>query len=64
MQAVGDLVGIDAVVLFPRRCNGPQHQWMRYFHRGRMRPEVNVDPTGEDGGFHRYRPRPRERLHP
>jgi hypothetical protein len=41
----GDLVGIDAVVLFLGHGNGPQHQWMRYLHGCGMRPQVIVQPV-------------------
>jgi hypothetical protein len=36
-QAVGDLVGIDPVVLLLSQCDGAQHRRMRYLHLCRMR---------------------------
>jgi hypothetical protein len=47
-QAIGDLAGIDLVVLLFGRCNRPQHQRMSYLDLFRMRKQVIVDPAGED----------------
>ena len=55
-KAVGDLAGIDLVVLPLRRGNGPQHQWMRNLHLLGMRKQVIVDPAGEDRRFHGHHP--------
>jgi len=38
-------------MLLFRRCDGPQHQWMRHFQRGRVRKQVLIDPTGKNSGF-------------
>jgi hypothetical protein len=55
-KTVGDLAGIDLVVL-PLRCgNGPQHQGMGNLHLFGMRKQVIVDPAGEDRRFHGYHP--------
>src|ERR1700740_741005 len=37
---------------------------MRYLQGSSTRLEVIVDPAGEHGGFHRRRPRLRQRFHP
>src|SRR6267143_6630877 len=37
---------------------------MRHLHCCRMRLEMIVDPSREDGRFHSRRPRPWKRLHP
>src|SRR2546425_8780083 len=63
-QAVGDLAGIDAIVLLLGRCDGAQHQGMRYLHLLSMREQVIVDPAGENRCFHGYGPGLRKRLHP
>jgi len=63
-QAVGDLAGIDAIVLLLGRSDGARHQRMRYLHLFRMREQVIVDPASENGRFHRPRPGLRKILHP
>jgi hypothetical protein len=30
------------------RCDGAQHQWMRYLHLLRVRQQMIVDPAGEN----------------
>jgi hypothetical protein len=40
-QTIGDLAGIDLVVLLLGRCNRPQHQWMSY-HLLRMRKQFGM----------------------
>jgi hypothetical protein len=54
-QAVANLGGVNAIVLLFRRCNGSQHQRMRYLQRRGLGPQVIVDPSGKDRGFHRRR---------
>jgi len=39
-QTVGNLLGVDAIVLLLRGGNGAQHQGMRDLQRSRMRPQV------------------------
>jgi hypothetical protein len=51
-QAVGDLAGIDLVVLPLRRCNGPQHQRVRHLHLFGMGKQMVVNPAREDRRFH------------
>src|SRR5882757_3294307 len=63
-QAIANLAGVNAVVLFLCRRDGPQHQGVCYFQRGCMRLEVIVDPAGEHGRFHRRAPRLRECFDP
>ena len=50
-QSVANLVAIDAIVLFLRHGNGPQHRGVRHFQRGSVRLEMIVDPAGEYGHF-------------
>src|SRR5437016_7409278 len=63
-QAVGDLAGIDAIVLLLGRSDGAQHQRMRYLHLLSVREQLIVDPAGENRCFHGYGPGLRKRLHP
>src|SRR5437867_8414598 len=63
-QAVGDLAGIDAIVLLLGRSDGAQHQRMRYLHLLSVREQMIVDPAGENRCFHGYGPGLRKRLHP
>jgi hypothetical protein len=42
-QAVGDLAGINPIVLLLRRCDGTQHQRMRHFDLLRMRQQMIVE---------------------
>ena len=63
-QAVGDLSGIDPIVLLLSRSDGAQHQRMRHLHLLRMRQQMIVDPAGENRCFHGHRPGLRKRLHP
>ena len=63
-QAVANLAGVDAVVLFLGGGNSPQHQRMRHLQSGSMWLEVIVDPAGEHRGFHRHTPRLGQRVHP
>ena len=60
-QAVGDLAGIDAIVLLLRDSNRTQHQGMSYLHRRSMRSKVVVDPPRKHRRFHRNRPGLRQR---
>src|SRR5437667_11749056 len=53
-QAVGDLAGIDAIVLLLGRSDGAQHQRMRYLHLLSVREQMIVDPAGENRCFHGY----------
>jgi hypothetical protein len=51
-QAVGDLAGIDLVVL-PLGCrDGSQHQRVGYLHLFGMWKQVVINPSGEDRRFH------------
>jgi hypothetical protein len=55
-QAVGNLAGIDLVVL-PLGCgDGPQHQRMGNLHLFGMWKQMIVDPSREDRRFHGDRP--------
>src|SRR5262249_50742761 len=63
-QTVANLAGIDAIVLLLCGRDGPQHQRMGHFQPCGMRSQVIVDPTGEDGRFHRCRPRLWQHFHP
>jgi hypothetical protein len=63
-QALGDLAGIDPIVLLLGRSDGAQHQGMRYLHLLSMGEEMIVNPAGKNRGFHRDRLRLRKRLHP
>ena len=63
-QAVGDLAGIDPVVLLFGRSHGPQHQRMRNLHCLSMGQQMIVDPAGGDGGFHSHGARLRKRSDP
>jgi hypothetical protein len=63
-QAVGDLAGINSIVLFLGRGDGAQHQWMSYLHLLRVRKQMIVDPAGENRCFHGHRPWLWKRLDP
>src|SRR5213080_1185925 len=63
-QAVGDLAGIDAIVLLLGRSDGAQHQRMRYLHLLSVREQMIVDPAAENRCFYGYGPGLRKRLHP
>ena len=55
-QAVGDLAGVDPVVL-PLRCgNRSQHQRMGYLHGFGMGEQVIVNPAREDRRLHSDHP--------
>src|SRR5882757_4567351 len=56
-QAVGELAGIDLVVLLLGCSNRSQHQWMCHLDLGGMRQQVIVDPAAEDRRLHRNGPR-------
>src|SRR5439155_17796772 len=62
-QAVGDLAGIDAIVLLLGRSDGAQHQRMRYLHLLSVREQMIVDPAAENRCFYGYGPGLRKRLH-
>ena len=51
-QAVGDLDGIDLVVLLLGRGDSPQHQRVRDLHLLCMRKQMVINPTSEDRRFH------------
>jgi hypothetical protein len=63
-QAVGDLAGIDPIVLLFRRGDRTQHQWVRYLHLLGVRKQVIIDPPGEDRRLHRHDPWLRKSLYP
>src|SRR5580700_5410380 len=63
-QAVGNLAGINPIILLFRRRDGTQHQRMRHFYLGRVWQQMIIDPAREDSRFHRYAPRLRKSLHP
>src|SRR5258707_2156907 len=64
-QVVGELAGIDLVVLLLLGCsNRAQHQWMCHLDLGGMRQQVIVDPAAEDRRLHRNGPRLGQSLHP
>jgi hypothetical protein len=44
-QAVGDLAGIDLVVLLLGRCNRSQHQRVSHLDLGGVRKQMIVDPA-------------------
>jgi hypothetical protein len=56
VPAVGDLTGIDLVVLPLGRSNSSQHQRMGNLHLFCMWKPVIVDPAGKDRCFHGDRP--------
>ena len=51
-QAVGDLAGIDAIVLPLGSGNRTKHQRMRHLHLRSMGKQMIVDPPGEDRRLH------------
>lgn len=53
-KTVGDLAGIDLVVLPLGRRNSSQHQGMSNLHLLGMRKQVVVDPPGEDRRLYGY----------
>ena len=63
-QAVGDLDGIDLVVLLLGCSNRAQHQRVCHLDLRGVWKQVIVDPAAEDRRFHRNGPRLRQRLHP
>jgi hypothetical protein len=63
-QAIGDLAGIDAIVLLLSQCNRPQHHRVRDLHLGRVRQQVIIDPAREDRRLHRHHPWLRQSLEP
>ncbi len=63
-QAIGDLAGIDSVVLLLGRSNRAQHQRMRYLHLLGMRKQVIVNPPSKDRRFHGDGPGLRHRSDP
>ena len=56
-QAVGNLAGIDLVVLLLGCCDRSQHQRMRHLHLLGVRKQMIVDPAREDRRFHGDHPR-------
>src|SRR5271165_1873680 len=63
-QAVGNLAGINPIILLFRRSDGAQHQRMSHLYLGRVWQQMIIDPAREDRGFHGYAPRLRKSLHP
>src|SRR5258707_13895100 len=55
-KAVGDLVGIDLVVLLLGCRNRTQHQRVSHLDLRGMRKEMVVDPAAEDRGLHANTP--------
>src|SRR5271165_902411 len=51
-QAVGNLAGINPIILLFRRGDGAQHQRMRHLYLGRVGQQMIIDPAREDRGFH------------
>jgi hypothetical protein len=49
---VGDLAGIDLVVLLFGRRNGSEHQRMRHLHLLCVWNQMVIDPPGKDRRFH------------
>ena len=49
---VGDLAGIDPVVLLLGSRNGSEHEWMRHLHLLGVRKQMVIDPTGKNRRFH------------
>jgi len=56
-QAVGNLAGIDSVVLLLGCGDRSQHQRMCHLHLPGVRKQVIVDPAREDHRFHSHYPR-------
>ena len=63
-KTVGDLAGIDLVVLALGCGDGSQHQGVRYLHLFRMWKQVVIDPAGEDRRFDGDRTGLRKGLNP
>src|SRR6185312_945385 len=63
-ETVGDLAGVDPVVLLLRGSNRPQHQRVCDLHRCGMRQQMVIDPPAEHRCFHRDGARLRESSHP
>src|SRR5450755_3256084 len=63
-QAVGNLAGINPIILLFRCGDGAQHQRMRHLYLGCVGQQMIIDPAREDRGFHPYAPRLRKSLHP
>jgi hypothetical protein len=63
-QAVTDLAGVNAVVLFLCGGDGARHQRVRRLQSTCMRLEVTMNPAREHGRFHFRAPRLWQRLHP
>jgi len=63
-QAVGDLAGINPIVLLFGCCNRAQHQGMRHLHLFRMWEQMIVDPARENRRFHHHCPGLRKSPHP
>ena len=51
-HTVGDLAGIDPVVLLLGCGNGSEHQRMRHLHPLGVRKQMVIDPPGKDRRFH------------
>ena len=51
-QAVGNLAGIDRVVLLFGRRDGPQHQRMSHLNRAGVRQQMVINPAAEDRRLH------------
>src|SRR5260370_15072222 len=63
-QAVGQLAGIDPVVLLLGRRNRPQHQRMSHLYLFGVRKQVIIDPAREDRRLHGDHPWLRKSLQP
>jgi hypothetical protein len=51
-QAVGDLAGINLVILLLGRGDRSEHQWMGNLHLFGVWKQMVIDPAGKDGSFH------------
>src|SRR5467141_3322570 len=64
-QAVGELAGIDLVVLLLLGCsNRAQHQRVSHLDLRSMGKQMIVDPAAEDRRLHRHGPRLGQSLYP
>ena len=46
-QAIGDLAGVNPIVLLLSRGDRAQHQWVRYLHLLGVREQMIIDPAGK-----------------
>jgi hypothetical protein len=63
-QAVGDLAGIDLVVLLLGCSNRAKHQWVSHLDLRGMWQQMIVDPAAKDRRLHRHHPWLGQSLHP